>query len=179
MSQNIDKKLAERMKVVRQRRVFDRVIGIIKEFGRYRTERLSSCHSHRGSFLINAKGAELVFSVATYGQFHENTRVRVEYGGHVMFEARETMWKREVAEADPRRVIKKRKQGFKASHAYVIDTFRPGLWLEYLNKQFVRRALKPKPEPKAKPMAKRHPEPVRELDYDLARRFAITDQQRR
>jgi len=173
MQSKLDREVRRAVLMVRRRKILD---GIIKLFHHEQVRFMEERSDHmrmKGSLRMNIGGGEATFYVESYGQFHQNTVFQVRYGGSLMLEAREGL-RDEVADGvDPRLVTGN------DSHAIVVQTFRPGLWMKLLNLKWLDRqrekARRERERAFAAEKARREaPEPPPRLDDDtLKQRFAL------
>lgn len=173
MASELDRKVRKVVVSVHRRKVLDRIIKLFHHEKADFMEERSDHTRMKGSLSLNIGGGTAMFYVESYGQFHQNMLFQVRYGGALMLEARHGL-RDEVADGfDPRLVVGNK------SHAIVVQTFKPGLWMKLLDLKWLDRQKEKARREREKALAaekarREAPEPPPRLDdFTLKQRFAL------
>jgi len=171
MASKLDQKVRKAVVSVRRRKILDRILALIRY---YKPESFEERADHvrlKGSLSLTIGGASALFYVESYGQFHQNTLYQVRYGGSLLLEARHGL-RDEVADGvDPRLVTGNK------SHAIVVLTYKPGLWMQLLDlKRLIRQDVRRRQDEERRRREALRPRPAEPevvSDFDIKQRFAL------
>lgn len=130
--EQIKKAVRMRLKYIRDKKIFENAVEVLRKLGNYQ-EHIHSDHVGAKGFFEESFGKEILkIEYHTFGQFDENSNIKIYFDGKLVFDAEHSAW---FPESDPKKAEKTINLlgADKNDLFFVVDVYKEGEWESWIS----------------------------------------------